>query len=329
MSRVSKFFKAMTLLVFISLPLAAPPSGQAGEDSGGGPACVTVYARTFEIIRGGLSISGLPDFLSGGGPKFVTEPFSLKIPPEELPTSHYAIQGPAVFNGPVRVDSGLGIGLSVNDAAASHGYAVFNGPVQIEGGLAVGGHGCGVFSASVDLDEGDMSLDDGVYGRSSMVFHGPVKVKDGDIHLGGRNYAVFHREVRLESGGLIMDWSDDRASVTLAGQAWVTARELKVLGGNRLVFSLSSARRPGGFIQADAVEIDADCLVIDNPADVLEEGAEVVLITGRKIKVNGGNRRIITKQEDEFELLVGENQISARLIMPASMVWYKNLQFDF
>ncbi|MDL2259319.1 hypothetical protein LJB99_00365 [Deltaproteobacteria bacterium OttesenSCG-928-K17] len=248
-----------------------------------------------------------------------------------LQTIYYQKAGLVVFNGPVRVSRGIAIGHMLGDISDRRGEAVFNGSVNIGGGLSAIGWGRAIFFNTVDIGERGIILDNRGHGRSSLTFHGPVNIKDGRIYLSGENSAVFKNEVRLASGGLIMDQANSRASVTLAGPASVTAPELKVLGNNRLVLSLSPSMDPGGFIKANSVELDVDCLVINNPIGLdVKEGAEITLVTGWKIRLTGDNRKIITEQGDEFELLTSEYRISAKLTKLAHpYVWHDNLPFDY
>lgn len=324
----------------LSLVLVAPAWGQLEKASEGEPVCLTVFTRSVDI-QGAMNISGWPQSAPGAEctSEIVEEPFILKPPPREgplvgpgsLPLVYYRKSGLVVFNGPVRVSSGIAIGHTLGEVSSTRGEALFNGPVSIGSGLRAIGQGRAIFFNTVDIGKGGITLEGCRHGCSSLTFHGTVNIKGGRIYLSGDNSVVFKNEVRLESGGLIMDRTDSRASVTLAGPTSATARELKVLGHNRLVLSLSPSMAPEGFIQADSVELDADCLVIDSPIGLdLKEGAEIILITGWKIRLTGDNRKIITEQGDEFELLVGEYRILAKLTKLARpYVWYDNLPFDY
>ena len=325
---------AWTALAFGLLPfgtIAQATSSNAYNElrgmSGHHPAGLHVYVQPDPDADGG----------AGSQPEIVTGPLELDG------DSRYYKSGLAVFNGPVRVtEGGIHIGRHVQSVpwlrgrealsdAVNWGWAVFNGPVSISAGdLVAGSAGQAVFHDAVEILHGGIKPQDRVYDRASLTFQGPVVVTGGGIDLYGANSAIFMDQVKMEGGSFRMEDSEGRASVTLGGRGGITAGLLKVIGGNRLVFSLSPLTAADGFIKAGLVVVDADCLIIENHDDALEEGAEIILITAGKIEVNGDNRRIVTSQEDVFELLVAENRISAKLTKRNdSYVWYNTLEFDF
>ena len=255
-------------------------------------------------------------------------------------------------------------GQEALSGSVNWGWAVFNGPVSIDtGDLAAGGSGQAVFHDAVEILHGGIKLQDTGPERAALTFQGPVAVRGGNIDLEGDNSVIFMDKVKVEPGGLYLGGGEGRASVILGGRGQVTAGRLKVSGDNRLIFSLSPSSPPAGFIQVEAedggcpavgqpgdgleeaveimlnlggeieagqAEVDADCLVIDDPDGVAEEGEEIVLITAGKIRFKGDNRKIVTRQGDEYELLVTEKQISARLTQKEDVyIWYKTLQFNF
>lgn len=160
-----------------------------------------------------------------------------------------------------------------------------------------------------------------------MTFQGPVNIVGGRIDLKGDNSATFTNKVRVQAGGLHLRDAKSQATVTLSGRGNITASRLQVFGGNRLVFSLSSVLPTNGFINADCIAVDIDCLVIDNPEDVLKKDTEIILIRSKqKIDIKGDKRKIVTRQLDEFELLVDDNRISAKLIERASDLTWDDLK---
>ena len=332
MVRILKRVTSLVPLAFLGLAVCASAFGQAQlEGPVGGQSRYHVYLHSLTVDPGDLFVYArldagaelerdvvgkyrqtvYPLFVDGelavfngpvtaprGGIDIGDRPATRIATGADFPRDQEAVYGPvlAIFNGPVE---------SSYVAAGNGGRAVFNGEVTLKGlqGLSAEGRG---------------------EAETSLTFQGPVSVLGG-LSLKGRASAVFLDEVKV---GRNVDLTDPagRASLTVDGRGRIFLEPflkgnskppegfLKVSGGNRLIFSLSPSMAADGFIKAEAAEIDADCLVIDNPDNVLEEGEEVILITGGEIKLNGDKRKIVTKQKDEFELLVSENQISAKLI---------------
>ena len=329
MIRLSKIVKSMSLLAFLSLVTAIPAFGQVkAEDPGDCLPRYHIYLQSLEVHYGGLNVFNRLDSRAKPERKIV-----------EKPARHaggHSVDGDlAVFIGSVNVSSGF---IKIGDRGGTGDLygpvsAVFHGPVKTITLMAKNG-GRAEFNDTVY--SWDIYLEGRRKAETSLTFHGPVSVVVGNIHLSGDSSAVFMNEVMAVTGGsLKLDDADSRASVTVGGPGridlvgtvvWEAGVDpkwgegLKVAGGNRLIFSLSPSRPTDGFIKTGRAAIDADCLVIDNHDDVLKEGAEIILINGEELKINGDNRKIVTKQNDEFELLVSENQISAKLVKRARRV---------
>ena len=355
MNRLLKIVKLLSLPALLSLAVTLPAWGQVPEET---PADrlprYHIYLQSLEVHSGGLNVFNRLDARAKPERKIVEKPVRH--------AGNHSVDGDlAVFIGSVKVVSGfINIGhRGVTDDLYGPVSAVFHGPVKTYTLTAENG-GRAEFNDTVYL-LGNIYLEGRQKTETSLIFHGPVDVVVGNIHLSGHSSAVFMNEVLAVTGGsLKLDDADSRSSVTVGGSGridlvgsvvWAAGgpkREsegLKVAGANRLIFSLSSSRPADGFIKTDNAAIDADCLVIDNPDDVLKEGEEIILITGEKIKLSGDNRRIVTKQGDEFKLLVGDKQISAKLTNRGidaerkrrdvwageddASAWYNTLEFNF
>lgn len=304
------FFCVMSLIAS-NTALGQNQASSQADHSG----CLYVFQEGLKISNGGLYVYAKMDSNlnsdQGCNLSSMEEPVNINS------SNYYVKSGFAVFNGPIEVTAGgVYIGHHGKDIFGGRGWAVFNAPVSINAGhLTARGNGQAVFNNTVSIYHGGIYLEDKDNDWSSMTFQSAVNIDSGHINLKGGNSAIFTNDVRIKSGGLYLEHDDGRASVTLAGKGNITAQMLKVIGGNKLVFSLSSSMPATGFIDAGSyIIVDPDCLVIDNPDDVLREGEEIILITGdSNIQLNEGTRKIITKQGDEFELQVDEKQISAKL----------------
>lgn len=322
---------AIMMLVAAGLALVVSPAafGQSREQAPGDNSDYFYIYQTALELSGSLYVYVQPDSNSKlpPGSKLAVIEDSLNIGSG----NHYVKSGLAVFNAPVQVSGGgVYIGDHILDASGGRGWAVFNGPVAINHGhLTARGNGQAIFNEAVNIYHGGIYLDDMKNNWSAMLFQGPVSINSGHINLKGGNSATFMAEVRLKSGGLYLDQADSRASVILSAQVSITAGHLKVIGNNKLVFALSPSMPAGGFINAATdtfVEIDPACLAIDNPGGMLQEGTEIILISGRSIDLLGDKRKIVTSQGDEFELLADEKRISARLIKRAGIA---QMNYDF
>ena len=356
MVQILKRLTSLVPLVFLSLAVCASAFGQAqGEDSSGGQRRFHIYLQDLQVSDYGLSVYG--------GAESDSRPEKM-IVRDDLHSyfyGNYVEVDMVVFNGQVIVrDGGVYIGecfaknyitrcrsdfsgkgiahdetSAVNQEAADDSLgrvvAVFNGPVKALRLRAKNG-GQALFNKAVTLSEG-ISLE-GREAETSLIFQGPVSLGSRSVKafiiLRGRSSVYFANEVGGNIDGLLLNDADSRASVTLAWPGQLTVGEVKVLGQNRLIFSLERPMKAEPFIISGPAEIDADCLVIDNPGNQAEEGAAITLITGWNIKLNGDRRKIVTKQGDEFELLADGFRVSARLVKRGQpLMWYDYLEFDF